>query len=240
MKVPKKQNVNQKVDSTNKSRSMVVLPYVQGVSECVARVYKSYDIAAAMKPQNTLCKELVHPKDKRDPENITDATWVSLCEFGIRLEEHKTEVEKVCKKVITRAGRKKSLTNTHKSAITNYVIGWEEARVIVTETDRYKRWVKEAIEIRKRGSTTMNRDEGQYHLSHIYDELLLNKNLPIRKSTGNSKTSKNQRSSRRAQCHPGVDRRNRFFWNVHHTQVRSILFGSKNMKYICWFICRSW
>ena len=84
-------------------------------------------------------------------------------------------MEKVYKKVITRAGRKKSLTNTHKSAITNHVIGWEEARVIVTEADRYERWVKEAIEI----STTMNRDQDQYHLSHIHDELLLNTNLPI-------------------------------------------------------------
>ena len=35
----------------------------------------------------------------------------------------------------------------------------------------------------------MNRDEGQLHLSHIYDELLLNENLPNRKSTSNSKTS---------------------------------------------------
>ena len=64
MKVPKKQNVNKKVDSSNKSRSMVVIPYVQEVSERVARVYKSYGIAAAMKPHNTLRKELVHPKDK--------------------------------------------------------------------------------------------------------------------------------------------------------------------------------
>ena len=42
--------------------------------------------------------------------------------FSTRLEEHKTEVEKVCKKVITRAGRKKSLTTTHKSAIIDYVV----------------------------------------------------------------------------------------------------------------------
>ena len=42
--------------------------------------------------------------------------------FSTRLEEHKTEVEKVCKKVITRAGRKESLTTTHKSAITDHVV----------------------------------------------------------------------------------------------------------------------
>ena len=135
MKVPKKQNTSKKVDSTNKSRGMVVIPYIQGVSERVARVYKSYGIAAAMKPHNTLRKELVHPKDKRDPENITDAIHECPCmnfelsyigemgrKFGTRLEEHKTEVEKVCKKVITRAGQKESLTTTHKSAITDHVL----------------------------------------------------------------------------------------------------------------------
>ena len=161
-----------------------------------------------MKLHNTLRKELVHPKDKRDPENITDAIYECPCmncelshigetgrKFGTRLEEHKAGVQKVCNKVSTRAGRKESLTSSHKSAITdhvvdkNHVIGWGKAKVIGTETDIYKRWVKEAIEIRTRGSTTMNRDEGQYHLSHIYDELLLNGNLPNRKSTGNSKTS---------------------------------------------------
>ena len=103
MKVPKKQNTSKKVDSTNKSRGMVVILYVQGVSERVARVYKSYGIAAAMKPHNTLRKELVHPKDKRDPENITDAIYECPCmncersyigqtgrKLSTRLEEHKT------------------------------------------------------------------------------------------------------------------------------------------------------
>ena len=37
-----------------------------------------------------------------------------------------------------------------------------EAKIIGTEQDRYKRWIKEAIAIRKKGGTTMNRDEGQY------------------------------------------------------------------------------
>ena len=41
----------------------------------------------------------------------------------------------------------------------------------------YKRWIKEAIEIRERGSTTMNRDLRQFPLSNIYDKLLLDKKL---------------------------------------------------------------
>ena len=50
------------------------------------------------------------------------------------------------------------MSMVHKSAITdhvvdtNHVIGWNEAKVIGTEQDRYKRWNKEAVEIRKKGA----------------------------------------------------------------------------------------
>ena len=66
----------------------------------------------------------------------------------------------------------------------NHVIGWNEAKVIGTEQDRYKRWIKEAVEIRKKGGTTMNRDEGQYFLPHVFDDLLLS---GVNKQSGNSK-----------------------------------------------------
>ena len=110
--------------------------------------------------------------------------------FGTRLSEHKTEVDKVSKSVVTRAARKESLSAVHKSAVTdhvveeNHVIGWRKAKVIGTESDRYKRWNREAIEIRKRGHNTMNHDEGQYFPTHVFDELL--EKSQGKKSTGNS------------------------------------------------------
>ena len=61
----------------------------------------------------------------------------------------------------------------------NHIINWEEAKIVGKESDKYTRWIKEAITIRKQG-TTMNRDEGQYNLSHIFDDLLMEK------SSGNS------------------------------------------------------
>ena len=53
----------------------------------------------------------------------------------------------------------------------NYLINWDEAKIIGKESGRYKRWIKDAIAIRKDG-TTMNRDNGQYQLSHVLDNLL--------------------------------------------------------------------
>jgi len=41
-----------------------------------------------------------------------------------------------------------------------------------TDLQRFTRWIKEAIHIRKEGQQAMNRDEGSYQLSHAYDRFL--------------------------------------------------------------------
>ncbi|XP_072037593.1 uncharacterized protein [Amphiura filiformis] len=138
-----------KTDDSTRSRGTVVLPYVKGVTERVSRVMKKYNVSTAMKPHNTLRRELVHLKDKRDPNNLTQAVYKIPClncdlsyigetgrKFGTRLDEHRKEVEKVNSTVTTRAGRKESLTTVNKSAITdhvvdkNHVIGWGDAEII--------------------------------------------------------------------------------------------------------------
>ena len=143
MSKPKTKKVTKQKAEQSRSKGMVVLPYVQGVTEKISRTLKQYNIASAMKPHTTLRSLLVHPKDKRDPLHTTDAIYEIPCmncnmsyvgetgrKFNTRLEEHKSEVEKVSGTVTTRAGRKESLTTIHKSAITdhvvdkNHVIGW--------------------------------------------------------------------------------------------------------------------
>ena len=51
-KTPKKGS--KKKDDTIKCRGMTVLPYVNGVTEKISRVMKSYNVAAASKPHTTL------------------------------------------------------------------------------------------------------------------------------------------------------------------------------------------
>ena len=160
---------------------------------------------------------LVQPKDKRDPLNTTDVIYSIPCKnckstyvgetgrkFGKRIEEHRVEAEKAGASVRTRAIRKASDSKVNKSAITDHVmekdhiIDWEEARVVGKEADRYKRWIKEAIQIRKQDNI-MNRDEGQYNLSHAFDDLL-------GKRTGNRvakqpvSSAVNRRSSEQQEC----------------------------------------
>ena len=53
------------------------------------------------------------------------------------------------------------------------MINWEEAKVIDKEDECIKRWIREAKWIRKRGKRNlMNRDEGTYQLSNLYNPLL--------------------------------------------------------------------
>ena len=51
-------------------------------------------------------------------------------------------------------------------------MSWSAASVIDRESDRFTRWIKEAVHIRKEGPRSTNREEGSYQLIHTYDRFL--------------------------------------------------------------------
>ena len=61
-----------KTAEKNKGKGMVVLPYVQGLSETTYRIMKIYKVNIAVKPHNTIKRSLVRPKDKVEPQNICE------------------------------------------------------------------------------------------------------------------------------------------------------------------------
>ena len=95
----------------------------------------------------------------------------------IRIGEHKKEAMPFEIRQQTRATKIKAAREQQKSAITDHVISsghlidWDNVKVLDRESDRTLRWIKEAIWIRK-STPVMNRDEGGYQLSHIYDSLI--------------------------------------------------------------------
>ena len=98
--------------------------------------------------------------------------------LATRVKEHRKEVEKLDKgRSFTRDSKKQALNERSKSAITDHVtqekhvIDWDSAKLLQREGDWVVRGIKEAITIRKNPSN-MNRDEGRYQLSHMYDDLL--------------------------------------------------------------------
>jgi len=165
------------------TRPSVVIPYVEKVSETVARIMKKYNVPCAMKPWVTLKNFLAHPKDCEDKEQTIECVYKVPCassektyigetgrKLGVRLQEHRSEVESKTNRAFTRSHRSSSSAESNRSALTdhavqeNHVISWSAASVIDRESDRSTRWIKEAVHSRKEGPRSMNRDEGSYHL----------------------------------------------------------------------------
>ncbi len=117
-----------------KSKGMVVLPYVQGVTEQLKRVFSKHNIATSIKPHMTLRNILVHPKDKIETCDKTGVVYKITCnncdqiyigetgrKLSVRMKEHRSEVEELPAASQTRSQRKTSTTIRHKSAICDHV-----------------------------------------------------------------------------------------------------------------------
>ena len=97
---------------------IVAVPYVKGLSEAFARIIlKCHGIATANRPHRTLRNVVVHPKDKAEDEK-TELVYRVPCKncsssyvgetgrkFGLRIKEHKKEVDSFTAGTQTRASR---------------------------------------------------------------------------------------------------------------------------------------
>ena len=92
-------------DNSERSKGMVVIPYIKGVTEKLQRVYKKHNIATSVKPLRTIRNILVHPKDKIDKEKKSGVVFRIKCkncndshigetgrQLNTRVKEHRTEL----------------------------------------------------------------------------------------------------------------------------------------------------
>ncbi|XP_072033426.1 uncharacterized protein [Amphiura filiformis] len=56
-------------DGQEKSKGLVVLPYVEGLSERVSRIFEKHGFATSLKPHSTIRKALVHRRTSETPPN---------------------------------------------------------------------------------------------------------------------------------------------------------------------------
>lgn len=186
-----KKESKQKKDKRPENRGYVVLPYVRGITERIQRVMQKHRIGTPVKPHIKLRQCLVHPKDQVEPDKKCDVVYEIPClscnksyigetgrAFGIRQKEHRKECEKETAGAHTRQAKEVAEQENLKSAISdhckreNHLMNWEKSKILQRESNRFQRFMREAVEIRKRAKTTMNRDEGQYMLSHTWDAVL--------------------------------------------------------------------
>ena len=62
-----------------KSRGMVTIPYVTGLSEAFSRILKTYRICTAVRPHTTLRNLLVHPRDRISDEEKPEVVYKIPC-----------------------------------------------------------------------------------------------------------------------------------------------------------------
>ena len=157
-------------DQGEERKPVVVLPYVQGVTERVTRALAPY-AKVANKPGRNLRSMLVKPKDKR--EKISNAGVVY-------------QYECICRKVyIGETGRSiKTRESEHKRAIRNgednhsgiskhvletgHSIKWEEVKILAYETNWRKRKIKEGIFIAKTNESTLMNTRPGVPMNDLY------------------------------------------------------------------------
>ena len=140
-----------------------------------------------MRPHTTLMRLLVHPKDKVELEEQGELVYQIPCKncgaeyigetgrlLKTRLEEHRKDVDNTKKEKYTRSGKKDwclPLINSPLQTTENHIIDWEGVNIVDKEPNRRIRHIKEAIWIRKI-TTPINRDEGNYELPPVYDDVI--------------------------------------------------------------------
>ena len=126
-----------------------------------------------MRPHTTLRRLLVHPKDKVELEEQGELVYQIPCKncgaeyigetgslLKTRLEDNRKDVDNTKKDKCTRSGKK-----------IDVIIDWERLNIVDKEPNRRIRHIKEATWIRKT-RTPINRDEGNYELPHVYDDII--------------------------------------------------------------------
>ena len=152
---------------------------------------RKHNINTPVKPHTKLRQLIVRPKDTIHQDKKCDVIYEIPClscnktyvgetgrPFSTRKKEHQKECEKETANRQTRTIKEQALQENLKSAISDHckrethIMDWDNARVIRAESNKFHRWIREAIEIRKRAPTSMNRDDGAYTLSHTWDAVL--------------------------------------------------------------------
>ena len=141
----------------------VVLPYVRGCSERIARVLKRFDIFTAYKPFNKLSSMFRLPKDPLPDNSICGVVYEIPCADCDKVYIEQTGNSLVTRLQQHRAARKN--LQPQKSALAEHSlneahrIDWPHARVLERESNWRKRLFLEAFHTRRKSGVTLNRCE---------------------------------------------------------------------------------
>ena len=149
---------SQPANENQERTPQIGLPYIQGLSEELQRIFKSHGVHTYHKPFNTIRSLLVNPKDKTDKKDKCGTIYNIPCsscddfyigetkrKLGVRYNEHsKSDKESAVLEHIKKTG---------------HSISMEDVTILASEPRDRARKIKEALEIYKR-QPSLNNDQG--------------------------------------------------------------------------------
>jgi hypothetical protein len=152
------------------------LPFIQGVTDKIARVLSKKEIKTSFKPHETIKQNMRSIKDKLDPQKCKGIYKIECscgkcyigktgCSFQIRIKEHGANIKNEC--IRTSALAEHSLKTKHHVRL-------EETKILAKEDHLFKCCIREAIEI-QRNPSNLNRDNG-LELNEIWLPLIKKNN----------------------------------------------------------------
>ena len=162
-------------EQEGKNELLLVLPYIQGLSEKITRTCTKFDVKTAFMAHPTLRNLLVQVKGKTPSTSRLGNVYCIPCNCGlvyigetgrclsVRISEHKRAVQHL---------DKSNALAVHITEHMDHQILWEESTIKEFETNWYRRRIKEAIWI-KQTTNALNTDPG-IHINITWNTLLLN------------------------------------------------------------------
>ncbi|KAI8493248.1 hypothetical protein Bbelb_292520 [Branchiostoma belcheri] len=149
---------------TNKNKANITIPYVQGVSEKLRRIFQNFNIATNFKPHSTLRQRLVHPKDRPHKGTKVNVIYRLKCEEPNCNNTYIGETSRPLKVKYKEHCRPSA--NGYSSAIFHHLqhnqghsFKLESTDILDRETRWWEQGVKEAI-YERMYNPTLNREGG--------------------------------------------------------------------------------
>ncbi|KAI8518005.1 hypothetical protein Bbelb_040220 [Branchiostoma belcheri] len=157
---------NTKPSAGTKSKGLVVLPYINDLSEALRRIFNSHGIATCFKQTTTLRHTLVAPKDKTPKEKKCGAIYHIPCQG----KNNKGPCQETYIGETERSLKARFQEHIHIES-PGHFLSLDTVKVLHSEQDYFLRGVKEAIYIRAH-HPTLNRDGGRHRLPDTFDPVL--------------------------------------------------------------------
>ena len=155
-------------ESRNEKKVYFSVPYIKGISERLQRAFKSHEVTVVHKPVNSLRSQLIHVKDKTG--NLKKCGTVYHIHCDQCNKQYFGETSRVLEtRIKEHLSRDSSAVHKH-CQLTGHSVDSRKTKVRATESNAFKRRIREAIEIRLR-KPSLNRDN-VFELANIYSTIL--------------------------------------------------------------------